>query len=87
MPIRAPSPSRDFVNLLSERILSFEDNGGKFKKMDTETPSAFCMEMLFSSLCRDTFRTLRVNGDSYSFRCRDAVSNLHVNGDALQLSD
>ena len=28
--------SRDFVNSLSERILSFEDNGGKFKKMDTD---------------------------------------------------
>jgi hypothetical protein len=28
--------SRDFVNSLSERILSFEDNGGRFKKMDTD---------------------------------------------------
>jgi hypothetical protein len=28
--------SRDFVKSLSERILSFEDNGGKFKKMDTD---------------------------------------------------
>jgi hypothetical protein len=28
--------ARDFVNLLSERILSFEDNGGRFKKMDTD---------------------------------------------------
>ncbi len=28
--------SRDFVNSLSERILSFEDNGGRFKKLDTD---------------------------------------------------
>ena len=28
--------SRDFVNSLSERILSVEDNGGKFKKMDSD---------------------------------------------------
>ena len=28
--------SRDFVNSLSERIPSFEDNGGRFKKMDTD---------------------------------------------------